>query len=115
MIRVTNMGAPSDPQTQPYRPSNGTEGEDFYARNCARCLGERDYRESGYDAGELGCKILTASYAYGIDDPNYPKEWVRDEGPWELSNPRCTAFVEDHGQTIPPPRCTETPDLFGDV
>lgn len=114
MLRVTNMGAPSsEPQTRPYRPSNGTEGDYFFEKFCARCVGERAARAN--PEGVDGCPILTATFALGVDDPGYPSEWVQNEGPWETADPRCTAFVEDFGQTIPPPRCTETPDLFGDV
>lgn len=115
-VTIIEMGLPSSPGTKPYRPANGTEGEIFYEQNCARCLGERAYRESNFEDGSLGCPILARSYAFDVDDPNYPKEWVRDDVPYdEPDNARCTAFKEDRGQEIPPPRCTETPDLFGGV
>lgn len=47
---------------------------------------------SHYDAGKAdGCSILAWTFAVGVDDPNYPKEWRRDG----QSGPRCTAFVAE--------------------
>ena len=65
---------------EPYRPSNGTEGDIFYSAWCAKCT-----RDSGPDDA---CDILVNIYALPIDDPAYPVEW-REDGP---SGPRCTAF-----------------------
>lgn len=62
-----------------YRPSNGTEGELFYEEFCAKCV--RDQNED--------CPIYTATMVFGVDDPQYPKEWIEDE-----AGPRCTAFDE---------------------
>lgn len=73
-------------ETQPYRPSNGTEGEIFYDNWCVRC-----HRE----AGASKCRIYGRSMMYNIGDKGYPKEWIRDVGPWP-GNPRCTAFEEPH-------------------
>lgn len=71
--------------TEPYRPSNGTEGEMFYERWCANCERERGKK----------CRILTLTFALDIDDPHYPKQWVCDtDVPYLESNPRCTAFTE---------------------
>lgn len=67
--------------TEPYRPSNGTEGEMFCKDWCRRCRREQNGRQ---------CKILTATLIYSVDEPDYPKEWVIDVG--EPGNPRCTAF-----------------------
>jgi hypothetical protein len=80
---------------QPYRPSNGTEGDCFTAAWCSRC--ERDV---GYKSAtcEEGCGILVRTYAYAIDDPEYPTEWrMASDGA-----PYCTAFVPI-GNEIPDP------------
>lgn len=72
---------------EPYRPSNGSiEGAAFMARWCDRCEREAGYRRdpNKHDA----CRILVNTMAYSIGDPEYPREWVRDE-----NGPRCTAFV----------------------
>jgi hypothetical protein len=72
--------------TAPYRPSNGTEGIDFQARWCDRCK-----RDAAYRAGTgNSCPIVAATLAYNIDEPSYPKEWIRDE-----TGPRCTAFERE--------------------
>lgn len=69
--------------TEPYRPSNGTDGEIFYETQCAGCA-----RESG----GKHCRLIGLAMAYNIGHPGYPKEWVRDaDGGWP-GNPRCTAF-----------------------
>ena len=48
-----------------YRPSNGTEGEAFYALWCADCR---------YDINE-NCPVYAATLAYGLDDPDYSDAW----------------------------------------
>lgn len=83
---------------EPYRPANGTEGACFIDYFCCHC--ERDRNED--------CNILARSFAFSIGDAEYPVEWIRD-----ANGPRCTAFVP-RGETIPPPRCTRTLELFGD-
>lgn len=72
-----------------YRPSNGTEGDCFQARWCAKCEREAGYRldETRFD----GCDILVAAYALSIGHPEYPPEWRKD-GP---QGPRCTAFIPE--------------------
>jgi len=88
--------------SEPYRPSNGSEGLMFQEQWCNRCRRDRAFRESS--AGEDGCPILADTMFYMVDDPNYPKEWVWN--PEELKRtgvltfgsddgPRCTAFEED--------------------
>jgi len=73
--------------TKPYRPSNGTEGEFFMARFCYRCTWETDFRR---DPGSNdGCSILAYTFAYDIDDPNYPEEWIE-----EAAGPRCLSFEQ---------------------
>ena len=79
------MMVKNDPAT-PYRPSNGTEGEWFASKFCNKCEGERKWRESEVDP----CHILVNTFAFTIDHPDYPKEWIEDEG-----GPRCTAFREE--------------------
>lgn len=73
-------------EVRSYRPSNGTEGEAFMQRFCARCVCEPDDIEQ-HD----GCPIIAATMALSRDDPEYPKEWVQrvDNG-----HHTCTAFEE---------------------
>ena len=54
-----------------YRPSNGTEGEFFMERYCYHC--KRDVDPAGF------CEILARSMAFGVDEPDYPSELVRNE------------------------------------
>jgi hypothetical protein len=96
-------------KTIPYRPSNGTEGDGFIAHFCFNCERNRDE----------DCPILAATFAFDVDDPEYPKEWVQDESP-ELDpedglpvgagNARCTAFAP-RGEPIRE-RCALTADMF---
>lgn len=66
---------------EPYRPSNGTEGEIFMSQYCERCTKE---------AGKRECGLIVRSLSFDVDDPEYPKEWTHDsEG-----RPTCTAFVQ---------------------
>ena len=71
---------------KPYRPSNGTEGEMFYARWCEDCKHDAEYRKTQ----ENGCKILAATMLFSTDDAEYPKEWTHDEN----GQPCCMAFEE---------------------
>ena len=77
---------------KPYRPSNGTEGEAFQDRWCARCT--RD----DFDA-DLLCPIL----ARGLSGQQ-PPEWVYRNGV-----PTCTAFTD---KPLPEPRCEFTKEMF---
>lgn len=72
-------------ETEPYRPSNGSEGECFQSEWCNRC--EKDRYES------KPCRILGRTFFLEVDDPKYPKEWIHNKGEWP-GEPRCTAFVE---------------------
>lgn len=83
--------------SEPYRPSNGTEGEFFQEKFCQRCVKDRACNKPNPDWSE-GCKILAATFANDIDDPDYPKEWIEDD-----EGARCTAFEEDFGQKYPDP------------
>lgn len=85
-----------------YRPSNGTEGEIFMARWCRHCERDRAFQEKPDQAD--GCPIVAKTFAFDIDHPDYPKEWIEDE-----RGPRCTAFTTD--PTLPE-RCEATPDMF---
>lgn len=82
---------------KPYRPSNGSEGDCFMAQFCERCVHDRSARAGDY---ANGCQILCRSLFFGVDDPDYPKEWVEDD---DGRSPRCTAFLsEDDGDACPP-------------
>jgi len=73
---------------QPYRPSNGSEGDAFMARWCFKCI------------KESGCSILMGAMA-----GKSPKQWVQDE-----SGPKCTSFQDHRRETSY--RCRRTQDLF---
>lgn len=70
---------------QPYRPANGTEGDEFISRWCDRCV-----RGTEDDP----CPILGATLFLAEDDPDYPTEWAEDE-----NGPRCTAFATSQDDT----------------
>lgn len=95
--------------SEPYRPSNGTEGICFYESWCFKC--ERDaHMNSGkdYDACEPHeiCSIIGDTLAYKISDPEYPKEWIYGED----GCPMCTAFVPVGTKIVE--RCERTIDMF---
>lgn len=69
--------------TQPYRPSNSTEGAIFEAKFCDKCAEMECWRKHGRDS----CEIASRSMIYSIGDKEYPSEWIRD-----AQGPRCTAF-----------------------
>lgn len=73
-----------------YRPSNGTEGDAFASAFCQRCEREAAFRRSRGEELGLACAIHVDVMAYGIDEPEYPAEWIRD-----VEGPRCTAFVPE--------------------
>lgn len=93
----------------PYRPSNGTEGELFFAAWCCNCQRDKAMRE-GVDFDECDdnekCSIIGDTMAYDVDDPKYPKEWIIDA----RGHGCCTAFVEA-GKEIPVTRCEFTREL----
>lgn len=92
---------------EPYRPSNGTEGECFIEHWCGSC--ERSGREGKPDdAGHelIGCSIVGRTMAFDVDDPEYPDEWRIGE-----KGPECSAWIP-LGDPIPTPRCTATVDMF---
>jgi len=81
-----------EPELVAYRPSNGTEGMIFQGRWCGRC----QKRES--PDGAL-CEILGQTMVLGVEDPDYPAEWVVGED-WPRKTehgPQCLAFVAPDG------------------
>jgi hypothetical protein len=93
-----------------YQPSNGTEGEIFISSWCGECARDKSARE-GVDITECDdnevCRIIGNTFAYRVDDPEYPIEWQYDKD----GQPCCTAFVPA-GQPIPPEKDEFTGDLF---
>ena len=71
---------------EPYRPSNGMEGMMFMEQFCDRCVSDKAFREGTGDSCEIVCNTLV----YDTEDPEYPKEWVRDSN----GEPTCTKFAE---------------------
>lgn len=70
-----------DSHIEPYRPSNADEGWSFISRFCEKCHHD--------DAPtEKYCQILGRTMGLREDDPDYPREWVIEDG-----SPRCTAFA----------------------
>lgn len=75
-----------------YQPSNASEGESFISDWCGYC--ERDKCQNGSKPmdecfGDDFCEILGATMAFGINDEEYPSEWVKIDGA-----PQCRAFVQ---------------------
>ena len=69
---------------QPYRPSNGTEGEMFMSQFCYRCKHD-NYTD---ETPNSGCKLILLSMCNYTDEPNYPAAWTHDEE----GEPTCTEF-----------------------
>ena len=91
---------------KPYRPGSGTEGMAFDEAWCEHCERDREYREAGPDADPaIACQIIADTFAFDIDDPRYPKEWVYDR----TGKPCCTAFTTDPKKPV---RCDKTIDMF---
>jgi hypothetical protein len=87
---------------KPYRPSNGTEGENFTTKFCEKCC------NSGIDPedaeGFITCRIHYKTLCFDADDTRYPKQWVEED---DGKNPQCLQF------DIPiVPEDKETPSLF---
>jgi hypothetical protein len=66
-----------------YRPSNGSEGECFMSEHCYQCIHENPDPEK-----KPKCEIMTFTMCFGVDEPEYPKEWCYDEN----NRPTCTKF-----------------------
>lgn len=96
---------------QKYQPSNGTEGDRFFENWCYQCARDKAMN-SGTDYDECGdneiCDRIARSFAYNVDEPEYPAEWQIDKN----GQPCCTAYVPV-GEPIPEPRCEHTADMFG--
>ena len=61
---------------QPFRPSNGFEGDLFQERQCLGCVHGPE------------CEIVLRTMVFDAGDESYPPEWViGDDG-----QPKCTAF-----------------------
>ena len=98
---------------QKYRPSNGTEGDCFFAAWCHNCQRDKAMRE-GCDIDECDdnerCEIIASTMCFNVEDAEYPQEWqIGKDG-----QPCCTAFVPA-GQPLPAPRCSVTQDMFGEA
>jgi len=81
-----------------YRPSNADEGWAFIGRFCENCHHDDAHTEKY-------CQILGRTMGLREDDPDYPKEWVIENG-----EPRCTAFASKDRPL--PTRCEKTVDMF---
>lgn len=73
--------------TKLYRPSNGSEGMYFTAEFCERCVHDKFTENNPED----GCPQLAASLAFGVKDPEYPREWIYDDE----GHGTCTKFLLD--------------------
>ena len=72
---------------KPYRPSNGTEGDEFQSRWCEDCTKDTD----------SDCEILLRAMIHDRDEPEYPKEWRIGA----TGQPECTAFQEIGSDIVP--------------
>lgn len=91
---------------KPYRPGSGTEGMSFDSQWCAHCARDAKWRELGEDADPaIACQILSDTFVYDVNDPNYPKEWIYGRD----GRPCCTAFTTDPAK---PWRCDRTLEMF---
>lgn len=86
---------------EPYRPANGTEGDQFIGQHCANCACDEN-TESADEDGK-NCPILDLTFALKIDDAEYPSQWIYGAD----GLPVCTAFVADVGQGWVDPRAVE--------
>lgn len=83
----------------PYRPSNATEGDIFFAAWCASCR--------WWDR-EDGCPTHGVAMRFDTYDDEYPLEWRYID-----NRPACTGYqFSDDDQEAPTPRCLKTPDMF---
>jgi hypothetical protein len=67
-----------------YRPSNGEEGELFKERWCYECAVWNTLEDA-----DITCPILNATMWNGEDDPRYPPQWTFDKN----GQPCCTEFI----------------------
>jgi hypothetical protein len=95
---------------KPYRPGSGTEGMAFDDAWCDHCARDAEYRKDpDINDPATGCQILARTFAYEIDHPKYPKEWIHGRD----GRPCCTAFSPVTETVVRPFRCEKTPDFFG--
>ena len=75
-----------------YKPRHEDDLGQFLDEWCCNCARDKAMSE-GLPVEECDdnerCNIIADTFAYAIDDPKYPKEWIYDEG-----KPCCTAFIE---------------------
>ncbi len=88
---------------RPFRPSNGTEGDDFISRHCIGCACD-EHTENPFEEDGKTCPILDKTFALKIDDAEYPGQWIYGTD----GLPTCTAFVADVGQGWVDPYQVET-------
>jgi hypothetical protein len=84
-----------------YRPSNGTEGDQFINRFCDHCAYEKFIHTS--NSNDLKCEILSKSLLYNINEAEYPEEWQYNS----RNKPICTQYKKydwnkDVGEKEPP-------------
>jgi len=88
--------------SEPYLPSNGSEGAGFFENWCCHCARDKAMRE-GVDFDECDdnevCGIIAAAFRGPV------AEWIYKNG-----EPTCTAYVPA-GET-PAQRCERTEDMF---
>jgi len=92
---------------KPYRPSNGMEGDIFFAGWCSKCWFDRITR-LGEERWDEGCPLIANSMAYNIGDPEYPKEWKYQD---DTGEPTCTKF-RDEARGEPRDENAAVGDLF---
>lgn len=80
--------------SEPYYPSNGTEGDIFQAQWCENCQHDRAVWGNPDDPDwDNGCPILAQSFIVP------QKEWIYDDD----DRPCCTAFRHWKDPVIEPP------------
>lgn len=89
------------PKWEPYRPSNGTEGESFIEDWCGTCKRDKAFRDGGMQDGSLGCPIVADTLMYDVDDPKYPKEWIMQWRKADDGEGYCRAICTAHDPLEP--------------
>ena len=96
-----------------YRPSNGTSGSAFiehWCGNCARDLPANGTKHFDDCAQDELCGIIGRTFAFDVDDIDYPREWCYGED----GRPCCMAFVP-LGEAVPQSRYSKTADMFSEL
>lgn len=81
-LKLSEEAEDTASEVELYRPTSGTEGENFKANFCYRC--------KWYDE-ERGCPIELATTTFEEDDSYYPNQWRYGED----GLPVCMAFWEE--------------------